>query len=42
MLLRVAAILLAIAVGYDLYTGGKYLNSAQQIIISILHHLRAR
>jgi hypothetical protein len=41
-MLRVAAILPANAVGYDLYTGSKYLNSAQQVIISIFHHFRVR
>jgi hypothetical protein len=39
-MLRVAAILLALAVGYDLYSGGKYTNAAQRAAVSILHHFR--
>jgi hypothetical protein len=38
-MLRIAAIVLAVAVGYDLYMlGGKYTSVANQMATSILRH----
>jgi hypothetical protein len=40
-MLRVIAIVLALAVGYDqVMLGGRYTDVARQMTISILHHFR--